>query len=306
MKKVDFSFTVIIPTYNRIEYLKQSIKSVKHQTFKNWKLHIVDNSSTDGTQEYLSNLIKKDNRIIYDSVRNNGIIAFSRNFALKKAMTNAVSFLDDDDIWYSNKLMDDYLILKEREGLVYSRAHSFSDQKEFIRNLPTRKLNHKNDIYQLLHYGNLFTTSTISFSLNEKTRNCFFNESAELRTWEDYELWVKLLSNCSMKPFFTGRISTKYRVSEFQNSSYAQDIKNANLCSKFFVEFYKIHRIKTIKKLPLWAHYSNMKAFYCSKKYKNSLLSLFYVSILSLRTIDLPFLFKSLAKYLSLFINLKY
>ena len=306
MKNVDFSFTVIIPTYNRIEYLKQSIKSVKHQTFRNWKLHIVDNSSTDGTQEYLSNLIKKDNRIIYDSVRNNGIIAFSRNFALKKAMTDAVSFLDDDDIWYSNKLMDDYLILKEREGLVYSRAHSFSDQKGFIRNLPTRKLNHKNDVYQLLHYGNLFTTSTISFSLNEKTRYCFFNESAELRTWEDYELWVKLLSNCSLKPFFTGRISTKYRVSEFQNSSNAQDIKNANLCSKFFVEFYKIHRIKTIKKLPLWAHYSNMKAFYYSKKYKNSLLSLFYVSIISLRTIDLPFLFKSLAKYLSLFINLKY
>ena len=47
---------VIIPTYNRIEYLKQSIKSVRQQTFRNWKLHIVDNSSTDGTQEYLSNL----------------------------------------------------------------------------------------------------------------------------------------------------------------------------------------------------------------------------------------------------------
>ena len=135
MKKVDFSFTVIIPTYNRIEYLKESIKSVRLQTFRNWKLHIVDNSSTDGTKEYLNNLIKEDNRIIYDRVNNNGIIAISRNFAFKKAMTDAVSFLDDDDIWYSNKLMDDYLILKEREGLVYSRAHSFTDQKEFIRNL---------------------------------------------------------------------------------------------------------------------------------------------------------------------------
>ena len=57
MKKIDFSFTVIIPTYNRIEYLKQSIKSVRQQTFRNWKLHIVDNSSTDGTQEYLNKII---------------------------------------------------------------------------------------------------------------------------------------------------------------------------------------------------------------------------------------------------------
>ena len=56
MKNVDFSFTVIIPTYNRIEYLKESIKSVRLQTFRNWKLHIVDNSSTDGTKEYHNNL----------------------------------------------------------------------------------------------------------------------------------------------------------------------------------------------------------------------------------------------------------
>jgi len=306
MKKVDFSFTVIIPTYNRIEYLKESIKSVRLQTFRNWKLHIVDNSSTDGTKEYLNNLIKEDNRIIYDRVSNNGIIAFSRNFALKKAISDAVSFLDDDDIWYSNKLMDDYLILKEREGLVYSRAHSFSDQKEFIRTLPTRKLNHKNDIYQLLHYGNLFTTSTISFSLNEKTKDCFFNESAELRTWEDYELWVRILNNYSIKPYFTGRISTKYRVSKSQNSSYAQDIKNAYACSKFFVNFYKINKIKTIKRLPLWAHYSNINSFYSSRKYKDALLSLCYVSIISLRTFDIPFLFKSLTKFLSLFFKFKY
>ena len=305
MKEVEFSFTVIIPTYNRIEYLKQSISSVREQTFKNWILHIVDNSSTDGTQQYLNNLIKVDDRIIYDRVNNNGIIAYSRNFALKKAMTNAVSFLDDDDIWYSNKLMDDYLILKEREGLIYSRAHSFSDQIEFIRTLPTRKLNHKNDIYQLLHYGNLFTTSTISFSLNEKTRNCLFNESVELRTWEDYELWVRLLNNCSLKAFFTGRISTKYRVSKLQNSSYAQDINNANECSKFFADFYKNLRINTIKNLPLWAHYSNMNAFYSSRKYKDAFISLFYASLISLRTFDIPFLFKSLAKFLSLFFNMK-
>ena len=153
MKDADFSFTEIIPTYNRIEYLKQSISSVRNQKFRNWILHIIDNSSTDGTQEYLNNLIKEDNRIIYDRVSNKGIIAFSRNFALKKAITDAVSFLDDDDIWYSNKLMDDYSILREREGLVYSRAHSFTDQKEFIRNLPTRKLNHKNSSLKKKFFG---------------------------------------------------------------------------------------------------------------------------------------------------------
>ena len=183
-------FTIILTTYNRLDYLKEAVDSVFSQTFKNWILHIVDNTSIDGTENYLTNLIKKDKRVIFDRVNNQGIIAFSRNFALKKVTTKAVSFLDDDDVWYSNKLMDDYMILRDRDGLVYSKSHSFSDQRKFIRNLPTLKLSHKNYLYHLLNYGNIFTTSNISFSLNNKTRNCLFNQESELRTWEDYEFWI--------------------------------------------------------------------------------------------------------------------
>ena len=52
-------FTVIMPTYNRINYLKQAIKSVRNQFFEDWNLHIIDNSSNDGTLEYLEDLSKK-------------------------------------------------------------------------------------------------------------------------------------------------------------------------------------------------------------------------------------------------------
>ena len=201
--------------------------------------------------------------------------------------------------------MDDYLILKDREGLVYSKSHSFSDKKKFIRNLPSRKLSHKNYVFHLLHYGNLFTTSTISFSLNEKTKNNFFNESSKLRTWEDYEFFVRLLNNCSIKPYFTNKIGAKYRISDSQNSSFLQDIKNVSLISNFFASYYKIYKIKRIKKLPLWAHYTNMISFYSSGNYKDSFLSLVNVIIISFITIDFPFLFKSIIKYLFLIFNIR-
>ena len=109
-------------------------------------------------------------------VNNNGIIAFSRNFGLNQANSHAVSFLDDDDIWHQNKLEDDYRILSNKEGLVYSRSYAFSDNKEIIRKLPSRKVSTNNEIFDLLHFGNIFTTSTVSYSLNNKTKRMRINE----------------------------------------------------------------------------------------------------------------------------------
>ena len=76
-------FTIIIPTFNRLKFLKEAVQSVKDQTFQNWVLHIVDNYSEDGTFSYLKELVKEDNRIKFSRIENKGVIATSRNFALK-------------------------------------------------------------------------------------------------------------------------------------------------------------------------------------------------------------------------------
>ena len=108
-------FTVIITTYNRIDYLKEAVESVICQTFESWILHVVDNSSSDGTQQFLEDLSRDNAKIKFSTINNNGIIASSRNFGIKNACTRAISFLDDDDIWYRCKLENDYKILsKER------------------------------------------------------------------------------------------------------------------------------------------------------------------------------------------------
>ena len=116
-------------------------------------------------------------------------------------------------------------------------------------------------VFDLLHFGNVITTSTVSFSLKSLTKNHFFNESKDLITWEDYEFWIRLIRDCNLTPLTHQKYNTKYKLSISQYSSPSQDIKNAKLISKFYQENYKYFKIKTIKKLPLWATYANMISY---------------------------------------------
>ena len=74
-------FSIIIPTYNREKMLKNAIKSVLNQTYKNWEIIIVDNYSKDNTKKMVENF--KSKKIKFYQINNNGIIAKSRNIGVK-------------------------------------------------------------------------------------------------------------------------------------------------------------------------------------------------------------------------------
>ena len=69
--------SIIIPTYNHSEYLKRALNSVINQTYENWEAIVIDNYSSDNTSEVVANF--KNNKIKYSKVKNNGVIAISRN-----------------------------------------------------------------------------------------------------------------------------------------------------------------------------------------------------------------------------------
>ena len=72
--------SVIIPTFNRLNKLIKTIDSVQKQTYKNYEIIVVDNSSVDGTVEYLNKL--NDDKIVKINIHNNGNIAKSRNLGV--------------------------------------------------------------------------------------------------------------------------------------------------------------------------------------------------------------------------------
>ena len=94
--------SIIMPSYNTASYIKESIQSVLNQTYTNWELIIVDDCSTDETDEVINTIT--DSRIKYFKNKENSGAAMSRNKALREARGQWVAFLDSDDLWMPNKL----------------------------------------------------------------------------------------------------------------------------------------------------------------------------------------------------------
>lgn len=88
--------TVIVPNYNKSQYIEECIQSIKDQTFKDFECIIVDDGSTDNSKEIIKKLIENDNRFQLFCNTNHGL-SFSRNFGIKLANTEFVLPLDSDD-----------------------------------------------------------------------------------------------------------------------------------------------------------------------------------------------------------------
>ena len=96
--------SIIMPSYNTAEYIEESIKSVQNQIYENWELIIVDDCSTDNTDDILKKYIESDKRIHYLKNEKNSGAAVSRNRALREAKGKWIAFLDSDDLWLPTKL----------------------------------------------------------------------------------------------------------------------------------------------------------------------------------------------------------
>ena len=95
--------TGIIGTYNRAELLRDAIDSVLKQTCQDWELLVVDNGSTDQTRTVVAGY--RDARVRYIlNEAPTGSCAAPRNIGIQQARGRYVAFLDDDDVWYPDKL----------------------------------------------------------------------------------------------------------------------------------------------------------------------------------------------------------
>lgn len=94
--------SIIMPTYDCERYIAEAIRSVFSQTYSNWELIIVDDCSTDNTEEIVKAFT--DKRIHYQRNAHNKGAALTRNEALKIAKGHYIAFLDSDDLWAPEKL----------------------------------------------------------------------------------------------------------------------------------------------------------------------------------------------------------
>ena len=176
--------SVIVTTYNRKEYLTETIQSILNQTFQDFELIVVDNYSAYDFFALMKNF--ESEKIISFQNQNNGVIAVNRNFGIKQAIGEYVAFCDDDDIWIKNKLEAQIEILNKTScDLVYSNMYYFKgDTSNIIKKSSNKRINNLKD---LINY-NQINTSTVFV----RNRDLLFPEDPYLIAVEDYVLWLNL------------------------------------------------------------------------------------------------------------------
>src|SRR5687767_197530 len=101
MKDTPLLISVVIPTYNRADYIARTIQSVLQQTYASFELIVVDDGSTDNTETVVSSFT--DTRINYHK-KANAERAAARNYGVRKANGLYITFLDSDDLFMPDHL----------------------------------------------------------------------------------------------------------------------------------------------------------------------------------------------------------
>jgi Glycosyl transferase family 2 len=144
--------SVIISVYNGEKYLKEALESVFAQTFRDFELIVVNDGSTDGTEECLSAYRE---HIVYIRQVNRGLAA-SRGVGLQEAKGSLVAFLDADDIWLPEKLerQVDFARRHPEYGIVTTDALCFMEERIIVRSLKESYKPSSGNILEKLLFGN--------------------------------------------------------------------------------------------------------------------------------------------------------
>lgn len=131
--------SVVIPLYNKSEFILDALNSVAAQTFHNWECIIVDDGSTDGSKQIVQDFVQTHSgNWLLSSQLNMGPSA-ARNIGISLAKGKYVAFLDADDFWHQQKLERQFNYMESNEQLVMSLTQYiiFSYQNKFVMKLVT-------------------------------------------------------------------------------------------------------------------------------------------------------------------------
>ena len=224
-------FSVVIPTYNRADVLSRSVDSVLSQTYQNFELIIIDNGSTDGTQQWVSDNYQ-DDRIIYHHQEGSGSPASPRNTGISLAKGQWICLLDSDDRWSGDKLQHvfDSIQASKNIDVVCHNENVYIEKSDSVGRMLKCGPNSKNMYKEMLLFGNRLSTSATSIKVKFlKDNKLQFNESNELATVEDYDLWLNL-SRLGARFVFLPQSLGFYTVSDsnmiFTSGLFCKNLKN--------------------------------------------------------------------------------
>ncbi len=193
--------SVIIPTFNRERYIKRALASVLSQTYQSFEIIIIDDGSTDKTNEIIS-LYLKDKRIRYIYQQNQGV-SIANNNGIKVAIGKYIALLHSDDFWCDDKKLEkqvnfleghhDYLLTGG--GII--RVKESGKEVSHILYPETEE-----QIKKTMLLSCSFASSSVVFRKNAWEITKGFDKNLEV--CEDWDLWLKI-----------GKIGKLYNFQEY-------------------------------------------------------------------------------------------
>lgn len=289
-------FSIIIPVYNKTNFIENTLKSVFQQSFTDYEILLINDGSTDDSESKI--LTFNDSRIHYYSKKNEGV-SETRNLGIEKAKSEFIVFLDADDYWYPNFLEEMFLLIKMfPEQSVFSAAIEIENTKTVI---PSSYSIEKVSDNVIVNYfeasykeGVLFTSCAVFHkSVFEKVGKF----DPLIKSGQDTDLWIRI--GIIYPVVFSFKILTRYiydpnslsKKKSFMNNkmnfSKFSDQEKKNLALKKFLD---LNRFSLAIKSKMYGDKSNFEKYAIDIDMKN--LTLKKRILLNLPAIFLKLLLK--------------
>ena len=224
-------FSIIVPVYNKEKFVANTIRSVLNQNFTDFEIIIVNDGSTDQSEQEIAAL--EDSRIRYFYKENEGV-AIARNFGISHATASYICFLDGDDYWYPSFLETMfYYISKLPEQKVFAVAIEIETKNKVI---PA--------IYSIPKFADF---KIVNFFIASEKECALWTSSAcihksvfeitgvfdpEINKGEDTEMWIRIGINFPIT--FIWKILARY----------VYDANSISRKSDYFFENYTFEKYK--------------------------------------------------------------
>ncbi|MFX0181964.1 MAG: glycosyltransferase family 2 protein [Candidatus Hodarchaeota archaeon] len=249
--------SIVMASYNHVESIKKAIDSVLQQTFKNYKIIIVDDGSTDGSVEVIEKYVSLDKKVDAHFERHKGLMnTYLKGFSECKG--DYIAFCDCDDYWIDKDKLKKQVSYMESHGncgLCFTKAYTEIDKERIPMSITANEINEKISFDSLLSgRANIHAQSyMIRKSTFDKHINFQHFIDKDFRTW-DYPIVLELIKH------------TKFHCLDFYSAVWAKNKESVTSTR---------NRIRRFKYL---LNNYKIKSYYI-KKYdckSSTLLCLFY------------------------------
>ena len=209
---------VILPNYNKAEFLEEAIDSVITQTYKNWHLYIIDDHSNDNSAKVIDKFFNLENVTVIKLYKNKGP-SFCRNYAMRISKSKYISFIDSDDSWLSDKL-EKQITFMEKHNLSFT----YTDYTPFFESFGKKKVKKRTSLKDYFNYGTFIKNSSINTTTMIISRSILgTHRFKKITLLEDYLFKCKLLKDNNIAKKLDEDLAF-YRILDKSRSS--QRLKN--------------------------------------------------------------------------------